>query len=85
MPVDLDDIIPQQEGTSDAQRRLNRKTRYREMREELGLDQADMAEYIGVDPSTWWAWETRGRLPRAVSLRRIHDLTGRDHRWLRGE
>jgi len=84
--MELDDIFtPHQEGTPEGQRVANRKARYRLLREERGLDQAEMAAQVGVDVTSWWQWERRGRLPRAVNLRRLHDLTGRDHRWLRGE
>ena len=86
MTVELDDIFtPQREGTSEQQRAANRKARYRQLREERGLDQAEMAAQVGVDTTSWWWWETRGRMPRVGNLRRLHDLTGADHRWLRGE
>jgi transcriptional regulator with XRE-family HTH domain len=85
MVTELDDLVVSREGTSSEQRRENRKRRYLQIREERGLDQAEMAAEIGVSANSWWFWETRGRMPRVKNLRRLHELTGRDHRWLRGE
>jgi transcriptional regulator with XRE-family HTH domain len=73
------------EGTPEDQRTANRKVRYRLLREERNLDHAGMAAALNVAPNTWWFWERRGRMPRNEHLRKLHDLTGRDYLYLRGE
>src|SRR6266516_164441 len=52
----------------------------REVRERLGLGQAELARELGVTPVTVWRWEhARTRVPRWVeaSLRRIEGTEGR--------
>lgn len=84
MPVELD-TIPHCEGPSDLQRRENRKTRFRQVRGELGLSMQAIAGQLGINRDTWSRYETKGGMPTMAILRRVSKLTGKPSDYLRGE
>ena len=50
--------------------------RLRAKRQELGWSQKEAAERIGVDPSTWSAWEIGGTVMTVAHRRLVARLTG---------
>jgi len=49
------------------------KTTLRELREELGLTQAEAAAELCVDPSTFSRWENHSVVPAGGSYARLHE------------
>jgi transcriptional regulator with XRE-family HTH domain len=46
----------------------------RELREQHGWTQFDLAVKVGVQPSTVHTWERRGRLPNVRHLRKLAEV-----------
>jgi len=83
--IELDDITGPDSSRRDRERRENRKARFREIRDELGMSVDEISVRVDCATSSWYRWESEGVLPRSMWLHRIHRLTGHDLSWLRGE
>lgn len=46
----------------------------REMRDEAGFTRRMVGEYVGVDPTAVWYWETRRARPNEANLRKLAEL-----------
>lgn len=83
MAIELDDIGLNGCGVDRA--RQARKDRFRLIRIERNYRAKDMATALGITRHTWTRWEHHGDEPSEANLERLHELTGRDYVWLRGE
>jgi len=60
-------------------------TRIRKARVEAGLEQAELAERIGVSPNTVWKWEAQQAAPRSALVEKLAAALGKPVGWLYGE
>jgi len=72
------EIVPEQA-------RLNRIARYRQLRYELNLGVQAISDRLGIHRDSWHRYESEGGMPDSAILARIHELSGKDFLWLRGE
>jgi len=60
-------------------------TRIRKARVEAGLEQAELAERIGVSPNTVWKWEAQQAAPRSALVEKLAAALGKPVGWIYGE
>ena len=62
------------------------RDRLRIARRHAGLQQRDMAQRLGVQPPTYAAWETGGKVPRDVVgvAKTVEHITGVSALWILG-
>lgn len=62
------------------------RDRLRIARRHAGFQQRDMAQHLGVQPPTYSAWETGGKVPRDVVevARAMEQITGVSALWILG-
>lgn len=56
--------------------------RIRQARREAGLEQAQLAEAVGVAANTVWKWESQLSAPRAAMIERVAEALGKSVGWL---